>query len=37
MNDRQRIDKLKKILDLEIGWANPKVLIDTIRREVIDK
>lgn len=37
MTDKEKIEKLKEILDLDIGWANPKVLIDTIRREVIDK
>ena len=37
MNDTERIQKLKEILELDIGWASPKVLIDTINREVLDK
>jgi hypothetical protein len=30
-----QIKKLKQIIDIDtVGWANPKVLIDTIKREV---
>lgn len=36
MNDTERINKLRKIIELDIGWATPKVLIDTIKREVLD-
>jgi hypothetical protein len=38
MTDKERLAKLKRILDIDtVGWASPKVLIDTIRREVLDK
>lgn len=38
MNDTERIIKLRKIIEQDlVGWANPKVLIDTIKREVLDK
>lgn len=38
MTDKERLEKLRKILDIDtVGWASPKVLIDTIRREVLEK
>lgn len=38
MNDTERIEKLRRIIEQDlVGWANPKVLIDTIKREVLDK
>jgi hypothetical protein len=38
LKDQARLRKLKQILDINsVGWANPKALIDTIRREVIYK
>ena len=36
MTDKEKLAKLVKILDLDIGWATPKDLLDTIRREVLD-
>lgn len=34
----EKLEKLKQILDLDtVGWSSPRVLIDTIRREVIEK
>jgi len=36
LKDQERLRKLKQILDIDtVGWASPKVLIDTIKREVI--
>lgn len=32
----QKIDKLDKIINSDVGWVNPKVLIDTIKREVLN-
>jgi len=33
-----KIKKLEQILDIDtVGWASPAVLIETIRREVIQK
>lgn len=38
MTDKEKLAKLKEILDIDtVGWASPKVLIDTIRREVLEK
>ena len=38
LKDQERLRKLKQILDIDtVGWASPKVLIDTIKREVIYK
>lgn len=35
LKDQERLRKLKQILDIDtVGWASPKVLIDTINREV---
>ena len=34
MTDKERLEKLKEILDIDIGWATPRDLIETIRREV---
>lgn len=36
MTDNERLKKLKAILDIDtVGWASPRVLIETIRREVL--
>lgn len=36
MTDKERLKKLKEILDIDtVGWASPRVLIETIRREVL--
>lgn len=38
LRNQERLRKLKQILDIDtVGWSSPKVLIDTIRREVIYK
>lgn len=37
MNDAEKIKKLREIIELEIGWATPRDLIETIKREVLDK
>ena len=34
---KAQINKLEKIINQElVGWASPKVLIDTIKREVLE-
>lgn len=38
LKNKWKLEKLLKIIDIDtVGWASPKVLIDTIRREVINK
>lgn len=40
LNEKQekKLKKLKEILDIDtVGWFSPAVLIETIRREVLDK
>lgn len=40
LNKKQekKLKKLKEILDIDtVGWATPRVLIETIRREVLEK
>lgn len=33
-----KLQKLKQILEIDtVGWASPRVLIETIRREVFEK
>jgi len=35
MNDKEKLEKLHRIVYQEqVGWATPRVLIDTIKREV---
>ena len=35
---KAKLQKLKEILDIDtVGWSSPRVLIETIRREVIQK
>jgi len=37
MNDTEKIEKLKEVLDIDVGWASPRVLIETLRREVLEE
>lgn len=38
MNDKEKLEKLKKILDIDtVGWATPRDLIETIRREILEE
>jgi len=37
MTDKEKIEKLTRIINLDVGWATPRVLIETIKREVLDK
>ena len=38
LKDQARLKKLLDIINIDtVGWASPKVLIDTIRREVFYK
>jgi len=37
MTDKEKIEKLKQILDMDVGWATPRDLIDTLRREVLEE
>jgi len=35
---KEKLKKLEQILDIDtVGWSSPRVLIETIRREVIQK
>jgi len=35
---KEKLQKLERILDIDtVGWASPAVLIETLRREVIQK
>lgn len=39
LNEKQKekLQKLERILDIDtVGWASPAVLIETLRREVLD-
>lgn len=38
MTDKEKLEKLKQILDIDlVGWASPRILIDTLRREVLEE
>jgi len=38
MTDKEKLEKLKMILDIDtVGWATPRDLIDTLRREVLEE
>jgi len=38
MTDKEKLKKLKQILDIDtVGWATPRDLIETIRREVLEE
>ena len=37
MTDKEKLEKLKQILDLDVGWTSPRVLIETLRREVLEE
>jgi len=38
MTDKEKLEKLKMILDIDtVGWSSPRVLIDTLRREVLEE
>jgi len=38
MTDKEKLEKLKQILDIDtVGWSSPRVLIDTLRREVLEE
>jgi len=37
MTDKEKIEKLKQILDMDVGWATPRDLIVTIRRVVLEE
>lgn len=36
--DKEKLQKVWDIINIDtVGWASPKVLIDTLKREVFDK
>jgi hypothetical protein len=38
MTDKEKLQKVWDIITIDtVGWASPKVLIDTLKREVFDK
>lgn len=37
MKEHRQIQKLNSIINLEVGWSSPRVLIDTIKREVFEE
>lgn len=38
MTDKEKLQKVWDIIDQDlVGWASPKVLIDTLKREVFGK
>jgi ribosomal protein L32E len=38
LDDSKKLQKIKEIINIDsVGWASPKVLIDTLKREVFEK
>lgn len=38
MTDKEKLQKVWDIINIEsVGWASPRVLIDTLKREVFEK
>jgi hypothetical protein len=38
MTDKEKLQKILDIINIDVvGWASPKVLIDTLKREVFEK
>jgi len=38
MTDKEKLEKLNQILDIDtVGWSSPRILIDTLRREVLEE
>lgn len=37
LENKRKLDKLEEILNFDVGWSSPKILIDTINRKVLNK